>query len=108
MKFSELEIYDEFKFLNEPYECFKATNSRFLDKETLESYLIKDINIEVEKISTKSCETCKHFEKHTPELLRDNYCVELGVEVDGNNDNDLSLGKDPKTFFCSAYERKEN
>lgn len=63
MKFSELEIYDEFKFLNEPYECFKATNSRFLDKETLESYLIKDINIEVEKISTKSCEKCKYMIK---------------------------------------------
>ena len=100
MKFSELEIYDEFKFLNEPYECFKATNSRFLDKETLESYLIKDINIEVEKISTKSCEKCKYMIIKKPTLDGCLKCIKLPISIDFITSN-------YQTFYCSEFERKD-
>lgn len=100
MKFSELEIYDEFKFLNEPYECFKATNSRFLDKETLESYLIKDINIEVEKISAKSCEKCKYMIIKKPTLDGCLKCTKLPISIDFITSN-------YQTFYCSEFERKD-
>lgn len=106
MKFSELDIGDEFSdsCINALFMKTREMIDRKVENINAVSFFAGSVNFawfadfaEVEKINTKSCEKCKAYNEEK------NRCMKIQVEI-----SKCCQFKKPETFYCSEFERKEN